>query len=153
MKHRVKNIKFNRGQDANQMMVKKLLINFLKSSKLVITEKRGKALKMYLDRVLPKTKEQTESNKNYLLRYFPQKKVVDVLFTQVGPSIKDINGGYTTLTKLTQRDSDGAYMVKIQWAHPVTINWDEPKQEKTEEKVEKKTKRSKKKEEVTEITE
>lgn len=149
MKHRVKNIKFNRGQDANQMMVKKLLINFLKSSQLVITEKRGKALKMYLDKVLSKTKEQTESNKNYLLRYFPQKGIVEVLFAQVGPAIQTINGGYTTLTKLNQRDSDGAYMVKIQWAHPITINWDKEKKE-----VEKtKTKKTAEKEEVTEVTE
>ncbi|CAN5122464.1 hypothetical protein BH09PAT1_BH09PAT1_0880 [soil metagenome] len=146
MKHRVKTIKFSRGQDSNQMMVKKLLYNFLKSSQLVITEKRGRALKIYLDRVLPKTKEKTESNKNYLLRYFSQPKVVDVLFAQVGPSIKNINGGYTSLTKLNQRDSDGAYMVKIQWAHPITINWEEKKQEA---KVEKKAKAPVKKEKVT----
>lgn len=151
MKHRVKNIKFNRGQDANQMMVKKLLYNFLKSSALVITEKRGKALKSYLDRILSKTKEQTESNKNYLLRYFPQKHFVDVLFAQVGPSIQNINGGYTSLTKLNQRDSDGAYMVKIQWAHPISINWDGSKKE---ESVEKRAKKTTKKEKITkEVTE
>ncbi len=136
MKHRVKIIKFNNGQDANQMMVKKLLYNFLKSSPLVITEKRGKALKTYIDRVLPKTKEQTEANKNYLLRYFPQKNFVKELFAQVGPSIKDINGGYTSLTKLNQRDSDGAYMVKIQWAHPISINWETKKKEVVKEKKE-----------------
>lgn len=146
MKHRVKTIKFNRGQDANQMMVKKLLINFLKSSQLIITEKRGKALKMYLDKILTKAKEKNEANKNYLLRYFPQQKIVDVLFAQVGPSIQNINGGYTSLTKLNQRDSDGAYMVRIQWAHPITIDWEEKKEEI---KLEKQTK-SKSKKEVTE---
>lgn len=147
MKHRVKIIKFNRGQDANQMMVKKLLINFLKNSQLVITEKRGKALKMYLDKVLTKTKEQNEANKNYLLRYFPNQKTVNILFSQVGPAIQTINGGYTSLTKLTQRDSDGAYMVKIQWAHPITINWDDKKEEV---KAEMKPKKSNKKSEVVE---
>ncbi len=147
MKHRVKNIKFSRGQDANQMMVKKLLINFLRSSQLVITEKRGKALKMYLDKILSKTKEQNEANKNYLLRYFPQQKIVDVLFTQVGPAIQNINGGYTSLTKLTQRDSDSAYMVKIQWAHPISIDWGKSKEEL---KAEKKSSKSAKKTQVAE---
>ncbi len=134
MKHRAKNIKFSKGQDANQMMVKKLLFNFLKSSQLVITQKRGKALKTYLDRVLSKTKVRSEANKNYLLRYFSQPKVVDILFAQVGPALQGIEGGFTSLTRLNQRDSDSADMVRIQWAHPVSIDWGEKKEEKIEAK-------------------
>ena len=149
MKHRVKTIKFRDGKDSNDMIIRKLLTNFLTSQKIVTTQKRGKALKQSLDKVLEKSKEKTEANKNFLLRYFPHQKIMDALFTQVGPAIAKINGGYTKLTRLTQRDSDGAYMVRVEWAHPIVIKW-ESEPEKEVKKVAATKPKSTKKDEVVE---
>lgn len=125
MKHSINKIKLNSGKDANQMLIRKLAFNFLTSGYMVTTETKAKILRTFIERIVTKSKESSEANKNSLLRYFPV-KVINVLFEQVGPTLKDKMGGYTTTSKLVARQSDGALMVKIQWAHPVVINW-EPK--------------------------
>ena len=146
MIHGVKKIKIKGGQDSNSMIMRKLMYNFVKFAHVTTTEARAKALKSTLDKVLGKTKEKTESNKNYLLGYFQQKKVVDTLFEQVGPVISKIIGGYVKLVRKNLRINDGSMMVDVRWAHPVVIEW------KDEMKVEPKkvTKAASKKEKKVE---
>lgn len=135
MKHAINKLKLKSGKDANEMLVRKLAFNFLSTGYMVTTEKKAKILKTFMERVVNKSKEQNEANKNTLLRYFPQKKVISALFEQVGPTLKERAGGYTKIAKLAARDSDGALMVKIQWAHPVVINWETKKAEVKTEKA------------------
>jgi len=136
MKHRTKLIKFHSGKDSNKMILRKMMTNFFMNSHIVTTEKRGKIIKRFLDIVVSKTREEKESNKNYLLKYFPSKVFVATLFAQVGPAVKHIVGGYVRIVRMNQRDNDGAMMVRVEWAHPVVINWEGKKPEKT--KTEKK---------------
>jgi large subunit ribosomal protein L17 len=131
MKHSISKIKIKSGKDANTMLVKKLLFNFVANGKITTTEKKAKVLKTSLEKVLGHTKEKTEANKNYLLRYFPQPKMINLLFDQVGAALKDKAGGYVKVTRLQERASDGAMMCSVSWAHPVVIE-----AEKTPEKKE-----------------
>lgn len=106
------------------MILRKLLRDFFLHAHIETTEKRAKVLKVYVDRIVSKTKERTEANKNYLLRYFPQTRFVNVLFDQVGPAVKAITGGYVRTVRLHQRITDGAVMMRVEWAHPVVISWE-----------------------------
>jgi len=134
MKHRVKNIQFHSGKDSDKMIMRKLLMNFLLNAHIETTETKAKALRATLDRVVAKTREETESNKNYLLRYFPDARMIRVLFGQVGPAVKDIAGGYVRIVRLNQRENDGALMARVEWAHPVVIDWNKNKSNKKEQK-------------------
>lgn len=139
MIHKTKKIKFNNGQDANAMLMRKLMYNFLRNSRITTTEAKAKALKTYMDRVVSKAKEKTEANKNYLLRFFNDKKTISVLFDQVGPAIAKINGGFVKIVRENRRENDGAMKVQLLWAHPVVIDWGN--QPVAEEKVKKTTKK------------
>lgn len=151
MIHRTKKIKFHSGSDSNKMILRKMMRNFFMNAHLETTEKRGKILKSSLDHIIAKTRVESEANKNYLLRYFPDMKIIRTLFAQVGPVVKDINGGYVRIVRKNQRENDGSLMVRVEWAHPVVIDWENKKQTKKEakkaqvvkekktEKVEKKT--------------
>ncbi len=125
------------------MILRKMMTNFFKYSHIVTTEKRGKILKRFIDIAVAKTREETEASKNYLLKYFPSKAFVSTLFAQVGPAVKDIAGGYVRIVRMNQRDNDGSMMVRVEWAHPVVIDWGD-KKEKTA-KTEKAEKSEKKK--------
>ncbi len=129
MRHQTKKIKFKDGQDSNTMIMRKLMFNFLRNAHLTTTEKKAKALKMYMDIIVAKSKEKTEANKNYMLTYLPG-KMIKVLFEQVGPAVAKINGGFIKTTRLNQRLTDGSLMVKVQWAHPVVIDWGDKKEVK-----------------------
>lgn len=119
MKHRTHKYTFGQGTDANSMMMRKLMKNFIKSSHIETTITRAKALKVYMDRIVSKSRVYSESNKNFLLRYFPEKDFQRVLFTQVGPAVAKISGGYVKIVRLSHRDNDGAMMARLEWAHPV----------------------------------
>lgn len=151
MKHRTKLIKFHSGKDSNKMILRKMMTNFFTHSHIVTTEKRGKILKRFLDITVGKTREEKESNKNYLLKYFPSKTFVATLFAQVGPAVKDIVGGYVRIIRMNQRDNDGAMMVRVEWAHPVVIDWGGKKSEvaKPEKKAAPKKSAKKEKAEAT----
>lgn len=142
MNHKTNKIKFGLGQDANSMLMRKLMYNFLRDARITTTEAKAKALKTYLDRVVSKTKEKTEANKNYLLKYFNDKKIISVLFDQVGPAIAKINGGFVKIVRLNKRENDATMMVQVLWAHPVVIDWEDKKvaEVKTAKKSKKVTK-------------
>lgn len=107
------------------MILRKMMTNFFLNSHIVTTEKRGKILKRFLDRIVSKTRNESESNKNYLLRYFPNKTMIQTLFSQVGTAVKSIEGGYVRIVRMNQRDNDGSMMVRVEWAHPVVIDWEQ----------------------------
>lgn len=145
MRHGVKKIKFRAGIDSNQMLMKKMVYNFVTHGKLVSTEKKIKELKSLMDILAHKLHENTEANKNYMLKYLPNSELVSALYKDVAPAIKERKGGYVKSTRLYQRSSDGTLMMRLEWSDPVVLNFG-----KTQPKaVEKKAKSEPKKEAET----
>lgn len=142
MRHGSKKIKVRLGIDANKMLMRKLIVNFISVGKITTTQTKAKLLKTFIERLVEKTKQETEVNRNYLLRYIPYSPIVRKLFSNVGPAMKDKIGGYVTLQKMYQRDSDGAIMVRMQWSNPVVM--EESKAESVKGKVKIDTKAVKK---------
>lgn len=121
MRHRVKKIKFRRGKDANKMLVKKLVLNFLERGKIVTSLKKTKVLKSVIEKLVEKAKIQNEANKNYLMHYITDAKITEFLFKTVGPTLKKIAGGYVRVIRLGARDSDASEQARLEWAYPIVI--------------------------------
>ncbi|NTU72613.1 50S ribosomal protein L17 [Candidatus Roizmanbacteria bacterium] len=120
MRHNKSKIKFSQGKDANKMLMRKLAYNFIVNGKIETTEKKAKVLKSYIEKMAEKMKEGTEANKNVLLSAFGNAEFVAKLFEKVGPTIKEIKGGYVRATKLQLR-SDAVQAVRLEWAYPVVF--------------------------------
>lgn len=133
MAHGVKKIKIKSGKDANRMLMRKLTVNFISHGTMVTTEKKAKTLRPFIERLVEKAKTKSEANHNYLLRVFTVKKFMSIMVDQVGPALQDKHGGYIRLTRLNQRDSDGAIMTRVEWAHPVVLATEEVKPARTKE--------------------
>lgn len=123
MKHSVKKIKVRGGKDANKMLVRKLAMNLLTSSKIVTTDKKARILKSFIERIINKAKTNTEANKNVLLQYFPKKNIVEELFTQTSAVFAKRTGGYVRIIRLNQRANDGAMMTQVEWVEPITFDF------------------------------
>lgn len=119
MKHRIAKRKFGYGYDANKMLLRQLCRNFFLEQKSTTTKEKAKAMQIVIEKLVSKAKSKTEANKNQILSYFGEQALVDKLFETVGPAFEKINGGYTKVTLLKQRQSDGAMMAQITWAHPL----------------------------------
>jgi len=120
MRHGYSKIKFKDGQDADQMLVRKLATNFLMVGKLKTTIKKAKVLKTVLEKLIEKMKIKNEANKNYLLKILGDRELVERSFVDFGASFTKINGGYVRIVKIGVRDSDGSEMVVVEWAYPIT---------------------------------
>jgi len=120
MKHRIAKRKFGQGYDANKMLLRQLCRNFFLEKTLTTTRERAKAAQIQVEKIITKTKEKTEANKNYILAYFGEPTLVETLFETVGPAFAKVAGGYTKVTLLKQRESDGALMAQLTFAHPLT---------------------------------
>ena len=119
MKHRISKQKFGCGYDANKMLMRQLCRNFFLEQKSTTTRERAKAMQMVIEKLVSKAKTKNEANKNIILSYFGEQAIVDKLFGTVGPAFEKITGGYTKVTLLKQRQSDGAMMAQLTWAHPL----------------------------------
>lgn len=121
MWHGVKKIKFSLGKDANDMLVRKLLNNFLRKGTLTTTLKKAKVLKSQIEKIVEKSKSENEANKNCLIKKLNNKETISFLFKEVGPVIKDKKGGYVRIVKLGARDSDSAEIARCEWVYPIVI--------------------------------
>lgn len=127
MRHRVKKIKFNFGKDANKMLLRKLAVNFLTKGSLKTTLAKGKVLKSFLERLVSRMKVKSEVNKNYLIRYLGDSKLVENCFKNIGPVFSNVNGGYVRIIKLNFRSTDGAFLARLEWTKPVVLEKKEVK--------------------------
>jgi large subunit ribosomal protein L17 len=144
MRHGSRKVKVQLGVDANQMLMRKLAVNFFAHGVLTTTQKKAKLLKSHIERLVEKSKKKNEANKNFLLRKLANPKLVQSLFTSVGPVMADRIGGYVTLQKLYDRESDNALMVKVAWVTPVVMEV-KPEVAHEEVAVKKEAKEAKKK--------
>jgi len=119
MRHRVKKIKFRSGRDANRMLVRKLVKNFLTNFKIVTTIKKAKVLKSVIEKLCEKAKVDSQANYNYLLKTLADKKLVLRMIKEVGVSLKDKVGGYVRIVRLGTRASDRSEMARLEWVIPV----------------------------------
>lgn len=127
MRHRVKKIKFKKGKDANKLMIKKLLVNFIRKGKIKTTIKKGKILKSLVDKVVNLAKK----NKAYLIsKYINNKKIVEFFVNKIVPIFSDRETGFTSIKKLGKRLSDGSEMVVLTWIKPVIVISNKNKNEK-----------------------
>ncbi len=135
MRHRQRTIKFRHGQDANEMLGRKLLINFLNHGKITTTQRKARFLKPQIERFVSHAKTNNRASYNKMLEMVADRAVVDRTIKQVAPVFKDRNSGFVTSKRLNVRPTDGALVVRLDWIVPVVIEKSvEPVKETTEPK-------------------
>mgnify|MGYP002733528589 CR=1 FL=1 len=97
---------------------KALLANMAASlilhKRIETTVAKAKALKMYVEPLITKCKEDTTHSRRVVFSYLKNKEAVTELFRTVAPKIADRPGGYTRVLKTGFRQGDGADMALIE---------------------------------------
>lgn len=78
--------------------------------RITTTTAKAKALKMYVEPLITKSKEDTTQNRRVVFSYLKDKESVSELFRDVSPKIADRPGGYTRILKIGNRLGDDAEM-------------------------------------------
>ena len=97
---------------------KALLANMATSlilhKRIQTTVAKAKALKVYVEPLITKSKEDTTHSRRVVFSYLKNKEAVTELFRTVAPKIADRPGGYTRVLKTGFRQGDGADMALIE---------------------------------------
>ena len=73
-----------------------------------ITTTKAKALEVR------RAKEDTVHNRRQVAKFIADEKILNKLFTEIGPRMKDRNGGYTRVLKMGFRQGDAADVVILE---------------------------------------
>lgn len=132
MRHGISKRRFRSGSNANSMLLRKLVMNFIEHGSIVTTQQKVQYIKPSLDRLISHAKKDSRASVNVLTSFFGRDDMPKILKNAVSTVFKDRTSGFTTTVKLGQRASDGAMMVKMSWITPVATE-----REKLKEKNEK----------------
>jgi large subunit ribosomal protein L17 len=113
MKHLKNNRKFGRKSNQRDALLQSLAISLINKGKIKTTEAKAKELRPYLEKIVTRAKVDSVFSR----RLVRSRLGVDnkKLFTEIAPNYKDRKGGYTRITKLGIRPSDGSSIAQIEF--------------------------------------
>ena len=115
-------------------MLANMASSLIEHKRITTTLAKAKALRMYVEPLLTKAKNDTTHSRRTVFAYLQNKEVLTTLFREVAEKIAGRPGGYTRIVKLGNRLGDNAEMAIIELVDfNLTYN--------TEVKVEKKATR------------
>ena len=91
-----------------------LATSLILNKRIQTTVAKAKALKVYVEPLITKSKEDTTHSRRVVFSYLKNKEAVTELFRTVAPKIADRPGGYTRVLKTGFRLGDGADMALIE---------------------------------------
>src|SRR5665647_1808628 len=111
------NKKFNHlGRQAAHRgaMLSNMSTSLIMHKRIFTTTAKAKALKIVVEPLITKAKEDTTANRRLVFSNLQQKEAVTELFTVVAPKVGDRPGGYTRIIKTGFRMGDNAAMCFIE---------------------------------------
>jgi large subunit ribosomal protein L17 len=95
-------------------MLANLATALFEHGKITTTEARARRLRPYAEKLITFAKRGDLHARRQVLTVVTNKSVVHTLFTEIGPSFAERDGGYTRITKIGQRKGDSARMAVIE---------------------------------------
>jgi len=114
MRHRVAGRKLSRATDHRMALYRNLVTDLLRYEKIVTTEAKAKEARPLAEKVITLGKKGNLHARRQALAFIYDTKVVDKIFTELGPRYSNRLGGYTRVIKLGPRSGDGAPMAQLE---------------------------------------
>ena len=95
-------------------MLANMATSLILNKRIETTVAKAKALKMYVEPLITKSKDDSTHSRRVVFSYLKNKEAVTELFRTVAPKIADRPGGYTRVLKTGFRQGDGADMALIE---------------------------------------
>jgi len=147
MRHGKKFNHLGRKTAHRKAMLSNMGSSLIKHKRINTTLAKAKALRVYLEPLITKSKNDTMHNRRVVFSYLRDKEAVTELFREVSVKVADRPGGYLRIIKLGNRLGDNADMAMIEFVdYNDVYNADKPA-------AKKKTRRRKKKATTTETVE
>lgn len=134
MRHNKKGNHLGRKSSHRKAMLANMAVSLIKYKRIKTTLAKAKALRIYVEPLLTKSKNDTTHSRRTVFAYLKDKEVVTELFRDVAVKIANRPGGYTRILKIGNRLGDNAEMCYIELVDYNTTYVSEPKETKTQAK-------------------
>ncbi|MDR0967036.1 MAG: 50S ribosomal protein L17 [Myxococcales bacterium] len=114
MRHRIVGRKLNRSRSHYHSLMDNLITSMLKHESITTTLPKAKELRPLVEKLITLGKEDSVHARRMAFKTVRQKDVLKKLFSDIGPRMKERQGGYTRILKMGFRRSDAAPMAIIQ---------------------------------------
>ncbi len=95
-------------------MLANMATSLIKHKRITTTLAKAKALRVYVEPIITKSKNDTTHSRRTVFAYLQDKEVVTELFRDVAAKVANRPGGYTRIIKLNNRLGDNAEMALIE---------------------------------------
>ena len=115
MRHGKKINHLGRTAPHRKAMLSNMACSLIEHKRINTTVAKAKALRVYVEPILTKAKEDTTHNRRIVFSYLQSKEAVTELFRTVAPKIAERNGGYTRIIKTGFRpgDADDTALIEL----------------------------------------
>jgi len=114
MRHGKKINHLGRKTAHRKSMLANMGSSLIEHKRINTTVAKAKALKVFIEPLVTKSKEDTTHNRRIVFSKLRNKYAVTELFREVAPKVGDRPGGYTRIIKLGNRLGDNADMAMIE---------------------------------------
>ena len=114
MRHAKKNNHLSRKAPHRKAMLCNMACSLIKHKRIKTTLAKAKALRVYLEPLITKSKNDTTHSRRVVFSYLKQKEVVTELFGDIATKITDRPGGYTRIIRIANRIGDNSKMCFIE---------------------------------------
>jgi large subunit ribosomal protein L17 len=114
MRHKVAGRNLSRSTGHRWALYRNQVTALLDHEKITTTEAKAREVRGLAEKMITLAKDGSLASRREALAFITEKKVVEKLFAEIGPSYADRRGGYTRLLKLGPRPGDSAPMVQIE---------------------------------------
>ncbi len=114
MRHNRKINHLGRTSSHRKALMANMATSLILHKRISTTLAKAKALRMYVEPIITRSKEDTTHSRRETFKYLRNKFAVTELFSAVAPKIMDRPGGYTRILKTGFREGDSAEMCFIE---------------------------------------
>ena len=114
MRHGDKIKNLGRKKAHRDALLSNLACQLITHKRIITTVAKAKALRVYVEPLITKSKENTTHQRRVVFSYLQDKAVVAELFSTVSEKIAGRPGGYTRVIKLGTRPGDNAEVAMIE---------------------------------------
>lgn len=114
MRHGDKIKNLSRTKAHRDALLANLSCHLIKHKRIVTTVAKAKALRVYVEPLITKSKENTTHQRRIVFSYLQDKTAVTELFNTISAKVAGRPGGYTRIIKLGTRPGDAAEKAMIE---------------------------------------
>ena len=114
MNHKIGFNPLSRTTAHRRAMTRNMVTSLFRFERITTTKAKALEVRKSAEKLITRSKVDSVHNRREAAKFIQDEKVLNKLFTEIGPRMKERNGGYTRVLKLGFRQGDAADVVILE---------------------------------------